>query len=92
MYPLKDVLEAVSHEDVVRHTESMKDSLSSVGLSDVADLAAKAPDIINKGLSGGLFSMFKDSLNQIAEDAKREAVAKGIDYEAELLKHSHEEL
>jgi hypothetical protein len=28
LHPLKDMLEGVNHEDVVRHTETIKDSLS----------------------------------------------------------------
>jgi len=28
LYPLKDVLAAVKHEDVVRHTENLKDNIS----------------------------------------------------------------
>jgi len=77
---------------VVRHTENLKDNISKVSLSDVADLGVKASDVISKGWSGGLFSAMKDALNDASVKAKSDAEAKGIDYEAELIKLQHEEL
>lgn len=47
LYPLRDVLAAVEHEDVVRHTDQIKESISGVSLTEMAELAQKAPDIIN---------------------------------------------
>ena len=98
LYPLKDVLEAVKHEDVVRHTEAFAENISQVGLSDVASLAAKAPDVIDtirsKGLSGGLFGALKDKFNAVAAEAQervKDAAAKGIDPGAEM-EEEHEEL
>mgnify|MGYP000176141794 CR=1 FL=1 len=83
MYPLKDVLDAVEHEDVKRHADNLKDSLSQVSLGDVASLAYKAPS---------MFGSWRDNFNAAVEKAKREAEAKGIDVEAEMAKLHAEDL
>jgi hypothetical protein len=95
LYPLKDVLAAVEHEDVVRHTDAIKEAVSGFGLSEMGELAGlaqKAPDIVNQGLKKGFMGMLRDSMNSVAEDARRKAVEKGIDVDAEMLRITAEEL
>jgi len=47
LYPLKDVLAAVQHEDVARHTENMMENISQVGLSDISNLASKGQEVMS---------------------------------------------
>ena len=91
LHPLKDMLEGVNHEDVVRHAETITDSISNVGLKDVSDMATKGQELLSKGWSGGLFAFANNALNQVADDARKKAIADGIDVDAEFAK-LHEEL